>query len=128
MSRHRTTEAETLSKASAVTGEVKMATRTASKQKELEEHLAKLVGLMEQQRQGQEQLAREQWQEAMVQQKTEQLNCLMGEQQLQGKLLLQQQCEAEEQKGTIKDDLAKTKEIMEGCIQVAEATLEGMRH
>ena len=41
-------------------GELEMATMTTSKQQELEEHLAKLVGLMEQQWQRQEQLAEEQ--------------------------------------------------------------------
>ena len=139
-----------------------MATRAASKQQELEEQLAKLVGLVEQQRQRQEQLAeeqlaaeqrqrqelelerqeqlaREQWQrqeelageqrrrqEAMAQQQSEQLNRLMEEQQLQGKLILQQQREAEERMDAIKDDLTETKEIMEGRLQGAEANLEGM--
>ena len=134
-----------------------MATRAASKQQELEEQLAKLVGLVEQQRQRQEQLAVEQRQrqeqlaveqeqlaveqrqrqeqlageqrrrqEAMAQQQSEQLNRLMEEQQLQGKLILQQQREAEERMDAIKDDLTETKEIMEGCLQGAEANLEGM--
>lgn len=116
-----------------------MATRAASKQQELEEQLAKLVGLVEQQRQRQEQLAGEQRQrqeelageqrrrqEAMAQQQSEQLDRLMGEQQLQGKLILQQQREAEERMDAIKDDLAETKEIMEGRLQDAEANLEGM--
>lgn len=129
-----------------------MATRAASKQQELEEQLAKLVGLVEQQRQRQEQLAMEQRQrqeqlageqrqrqeelageqrqrqEAMAQQQSEQLNRLMEEQQLQGKLILQQQCEAEERMDVIKDDLTETKEIMEGRLQNAEANLEGMHH
>jgi len=100
-----------------------------------------LVGLMEQQRQWQEQLAREQrqrqeeladeqWQrqEAMAQQQTEKLNHLMAEQQLQGKLLLQQQRKVEEQMDSIKDDLAETKVIMEGGFQAAKETLEVMRH
>ena len=139
-SRHRTTEAETLSEASTVAGEVKMATRAASKQQELEEQLAKLVGLMEQQRQRQEQLAggqrqrqeeladeQRQRQEVMAQQQTEKLNHLMGEQQLQGKLLLQQQREAEEQMDAIKDDLSETKVIMKGRFHAAEETLEVMR-
>jgi len=103
-----------------------MATRAASKQQELEEQLAKLVGLVEQQQQ--EELAGEQRrrQEAMAQQQSEQLDRLMGEQQLQGKLILQQQREAEERMDAIKDDLAETKEIMEGRLQDAEANLEGM--
>jgi len=96
---------------------------------------------MEQQRQRQEQLARKQWQrqeeladeqqqrqEAMAQQQTEKFNRLMGEQQLQGKLLLQQQHKAEEQMDAIKDDLADTNMIMEGCFQAAEETLEVMHH
>ena len=140
---------QTLNNANTVSGEAGMATRAASKQQELEEQLAKLVGLVERQEQlaaeqrqrqeRQEQLAREQWQrreelageqrrrhEAMAQQQSEQLNRLMEEQQLQGKLILQQQREAEERMDAIKDDLMETKEIMEGRLQGAEANLEGM--
>jgi len=51
----------------------------------------------------------------------------MAEQQLQGKLLLQQQREAEEQMDAIKDDLAETKVIMEGRFQAGKETLEVMR-
>lgn len=130
---------QTCSEANTVSGKARMATRAASKQQELEEQLAKLVGLVEQQRQRQEQLAGEQRQrqeelageqrrrqEAMAQQQSEQLDRLMEEQQLQGKLILQQQREAEERMDAIKDDLAETKEIMEGRLQDAEANLEGM--
>ena len=57
----------------------------------------------------------------MAQQQTEKLNRLM-----QGKLLLQQQRETEEQLDAIKGELAETKVIMEGRFQAVEATLEGI--
>ena len=98
-----------------------MSTRASAKQQELEEQLARLLGMMELQQQCQEQLAWEQ-----QQRQEEQFGHLLEEQQQQGKLLMKQQHEAEEQMGAFKDDLEQTKGAMEEWFLATKASLEGM--
>ena len=76
--------------------------------------MAKLVNMIEQ-------LAQEQQQG-----QEEQFGRLLEEQQQQGKQLMKQQREVEEKMGALQDDLKQTKEAMEGWLQATEESLEGM--